>query len=115
MKLVDAYGKRKWALIAKKMDEIFSFPGRTGKQCRERYHNHLNPDIKRDPLTFEQEKSIFEGHKLLGNKWVYSCLNQADIAKRIGRTENAIKNHFYSTLRRSLRRISKSLDDKITD
>ena len=28
------------------------------------------------------------------------------------RTDNAIKNHFYSTLRRSLRRINKLLGDK---
>jgi myb proto-oncogene protein len=31
---------RKWAQIAEKL------AGRAGKQCRERWHNHLRPDIK---------------------------------------------------------------------
>ena len=27
----------KWSVIAKKMAEEYNMPGRTGKQCRERY------------------------------------------------------------------------------
>jgi len=37
---VKQYGERKWAQIAEKLE------GRVGKQCRERWHNHLRPDIK---------------------------------------------------------------------
>lgn len=40
IKLVKQYGVRKWAQIAEKLI------GRAGKQCRERWHNHLRPDIK---------------------------------------------------------------------
>jgi hypothetical protein len=47
--LVAKYGPSKWTCIA-------SFiPGRVGKQCRERWHNHLNPKIKKAKWSDEDE------------------------------------------------------------
>ncbi|OWM65441.1 hypothetical protein CDL15_Pgr009031 [Punica granatum] len=40
VRLVEQFGVRKWSHIAQML------PGRIGKQCRERWHNHLRPDIK---------------------------------------------------------------------
>ena len=40
--LVEKNGPQKWTSIAENL------PGRIGKQCRERWHNHLNPNIKKD-------------------------------------------------------------------
>ena len=51
-------GPRNWSAVAKFV------PGRAGKQCRERWHNHLNPDIKREKWTEEEDKVIIEMHKL---------------------------------------------------
>jgi hypothetical protein len=101
IKLVKEIGECNWGFIAERMNTDYQIKGRTGKQCRERWHNHLAPDVKKEPLSEDEEHQIFLLHINKGLKW-------AEIAKMFGkRTDNIIKNHFYATLRRYMRRANK--------
>ena len=90
------YG-RKWAKIAAHL------PGRQGKQCRERYVNHLDPNLKKGEWTDDEEAILIALHEHHGNRW-------ANIAKQLpGRSDNDIKNHWYSTIQRKFQQHGKDV------
>ena len=68
VQLVKELGAKQWSKIASHL------PGRIGKQCRERWHNHLNPNISKEAWKLEEDRTILKVHMSVGNRW-------AEIAK----------------------------------
>jgi hypothetical protein len=76
----------RWSDLAQQL------PGRVGKQIRDRWVNHLNPNINHLPFSREDDLNLWNGHKKLGKRWVEISTKFFDS----NRSENHIKNRWYS-------------------
>jgi hypothetical protein len=76
----------RWSDLAQRL------PGRVGKQIRDRWVNHLNPNINHLPFSREDDLNLWEGHIKMGKRWVEISTKHFDSS----RSENHIKNRWYS-------------------
>ncbi|CAN0045346.1 unnamed protein product [Scytosiphon promiscuus] len=89
-KILDCIAKNmtRWSEIAERVE------GRIGKQCRERWFNHLDPTLRKSSWTPEEDEILVQGQARFGNSWT-------KIAKLLqGRSENAVKNRWNSAARK---------------
>lgn len=80
-------------------------PSRTGKQCRERYFNHLKPSLNRSAWSPQDDALLYQLYSTMGPKW-------AAIAGLLrGRNSNGAKNRFHAIRRRLEKDSSKLVSD----
>lgn len=87
--VVNNNGITNWQDVAKLM------PGKTARQCKDRWFNYLSPENKFSPWTKEEDETIINMVNSIGTKWV-------SIARALpGRSDNSIKNRWYSGLKKA--------------
>lgn len=92
-----------WAKIAK------DIPGRTAKQCRDRWRLNLDPSIVRSPFTEAEDEQLMRLHNRYGNRW--SMIKSAFE----GRTENMIKIRYRSLMRKIARSWTRQQDHELLE
>jgi hypothetical protein len=100
---VRTHGCTAWTKLAKML------PGRIGKQCRERWLNHLDPHISRDTWTSEEDRALMMLHEQYGNSWSKIAAHMPT------RSDNMIKNRWYSTLAKKADQIETAVDSGMTE
>ena len=88
MKWIQNHGPKNWARCAE------TIKGRNGKQCREHWNNSLNYNIVKGQWSTEEDLFIMVFYDKLDKSW------KKMIPLFKSRTENAIKNRFFSQLRK---------------
>jgi hypothetical protein len=94
--LVGSLGTENWTLIAQKMSHGF-----TGRQCRDRWHNYVDPDLNKLSWTETEDQKILQEYARIGPRWV------ALGAQNGGRTANSVRNRVSLLLRRKAKALGR--------
>lgn len=100
IEIVRKHQMKQWKIISKELGEAIGIL-RTEKQCRERWKNNLETDSGQAQWSERERELLFFAQLEHGNKW-------SKISKLFsGKSKNSVKNFYYSTIRRNLRRFNK--------
>ncbi|KAJ9537119.1 hypothetical protein OSB04_029852 [Centaurea solstitialis] len=127
VRLVEQYGAKKWSTIAQHLpgrigkqcrERTAEFFNINLMLCLHlfRWHNHLNPNINKEAWSQEEELALINAHQVYGNKWAeltkflpgryayfYFGKDMAqNLSFRIILSDNAIKNHWNSSVKKKL-------------
>ncbi|RCV04511.1 hypothetical protein SETIT_1G007300v2 [Setaria italica] len=91
IQMVDTHSSKDWSSIAR------AVPGRSRKQCRDRWTHYLDPAVNQMPWSEQEEIDLIRAHKIHGNKW-------CELAKFFpGRTGKAIKNYWTGAMKKKIK------------
>lgn len=97
MQLIRDEKQLNWVIISQKLGT------RSAKQCRERYHQNLNPALCHDPITEVEGRFIMQFVQTHGKKW-------AEIARHLEhRSDNTVKNWWNGNHNREAKRQQRRL------
>lgn len=98
---VKIFGTTNWKIIASMV------PGRTPRQCRDRYTNYLAPGLVRLEWSEEEDKLLAEKYILFGPQW--TKIRQYFPT----RSANDIKNRYNYTVCRKVQEVQQSSSDEL--
>ena len=104
--LVGAYGEANWKRVSTDFNCRSLGPKRSCKQCRELWLNKLSPNVIKGEWSEAELQTLYQCHQRLGNAW-------SKMTEFLpGRTENAIKNTFYGSIRKALKAYNRTHKDQ---
>ena len=108
--LVSLHGTSNWDTILSNLRLAFPSLEKTAQECKQRWHDILEVSDSKEPWTEKEELEMLKAHKKYQNKW-------SEMAQALnGRSNNSIKNRFYSIFRKVKNKILRkdyTLDTKI--
>lgn len=101
-KLVEERGEKSWNEIAEVLNTQYG-NNKTGKQCRERFRNYVNPNLEKSEWKPNEKLLFVILHQVYGNQWT-------SISKHLNsRSDVAIKNYFYCIIRKATKLVKSNI------
>lgn len=100
--LITAHGVGNWRLVTESMNRGFPEKPTTEVECKEHWYNNLDPSLTKKQWSDKEEFEMLQAHRKCQNKWT-------EVAKILNaRSNNTIKNRFYSIFRKVKNKIKRS-------